>query len=68
MHAPPVSGSSCTIIYRKMAPALRGLGYSMLSITVVINMYYTVIMAWGFQYMFEGQTLGLALSFIIAEV
>jgi SNF family Na+-dependent transporter len=38
-----------------MAPALRGLGYGMLSITVVVNMYYTVIMAWGFQYMFEGE-------------
>ncbi len=49
------SGASCTIIYRKMAPALRGLGYGMLSITVVVNMYYTVIMAWGFQYMFEGK-------------
>jgi len=50
-----------------MAPAMRGLGYAMLSITVVINMYYTVIMAWGFQYMFEGEITFLWANIIIAD-
>lgn len=46
-------GASCTLIYRRIAPGLKGLGYGMLSINVIINFYYTVIMAWAFIYLFE---------------
>jgi len=52
-------GASCTIIYRKIAPGLKGLGYGMLSINVIINFYYTVIMAWAFIYLFEGMAAEL---------
>jgi len=48
------AGSSCTVIFRKMFPVLKGLGYGMLSINIIINFYYTVIMAWSLIYMYEG--------------
>ena len=36
-----------------MFPVLKGLGYGMLSINIIINFYYTVIMAWSLIYMYE---------------
>ena len=37
-----------------LVTGLKGMGYGMITIPTIINFYYTVIMAWGFQYMFEG--------------
>ena len=34
-------------------PGLPGLGYGIMAIPVMIAFYYTVIMAWGFYFMFQ---------------
>ena len=48
------SGTSCTKVFSRMAPIMKGLGYAMLSIPTMMTFYYTVIMAWAFFYMFMG--------------
>ena len=48
------AGTSCTKLYAQLIPGIRGLGYGMLAIPSMIALYYTVIMAWSFYYMFMG--------------
>ncbi len=38
------TGLSCTKIYSKLFPGIRGLGYGMLSIPLIQNFQYCVIM------------------------
>ena len=45
-------GASCTIVFKRLAPGLKGLGYGMLAVNIIVNFYYTVIMAWSFIYLF----------------
>ena len=39
-----------------MVPALKGLGYGMLLVRFLVNIYYVVICAWAFFYLFAGFT------------
>ncbi len=48
------AGVSSTKVYARMAPGLRGMGYGMVSIPMLINFYYVVIMAYAMYYMFMG--------------
>lgn len=48
------AGLSATKIYARLAPGLRGMGYGMVTIPTVINIYYTVIMAYAFYFLFMG--------------
>eukprot|EP00095_Tigriopus_kingsejongensis_P006983 maker-scaffold641_size121017-snap-gene-0.20 protein:Tk06983 transcript:maker-scaffold641_size121017-snap-gene-0.20-mRNA-1 annotation:"sodium- and chloride-dependent glycine transporter 2-like" len=48
------AGLSCTKIYSRMAPGLRGMGYGMITIPTIINFQYVVIMAYGMHFMFFG--------------
>ena len=48
------AGTSCTKVFSRMAPVMKGLGYGVLSIPTMMTFYYTVIMAWAFYYMFMG--------------
>lgn len=48
------AGTSCTKVFSRMAPIMKGLGYGILSIPTMMTFYYTVIMAWAFYYMFMG--------------
>lgn len=40
-------------IFPRLVPGLPGLGYGIMAIPVMIAFYYTVIMAWGFYFMFQ---------------
>ena len=48
------AGTSCTKVFARLAPGLKGLGYGVLAIPTMMTFYYTVIMAWSFYYMFMG--------------
>jgi solute carrier family 6 amino acid transporter-like protein 5/7/9/14 len=48
------SGISCTKLFSRLSPGLRGLGYGMLSIPVVVGFQYVMVMAYGFYFMFSG--------------
>ena len=48
------TATSCTKVFARLAPGLKGLGYGMLAIPTMMTFYYTVIMAWSFYYMFMG--------------
>ncbi len=48
------TGLSSTKIYSRLFPGIRGLGYSMLSIPLIQNFQYCVIMAYSLYYMFMG--------------
>ena len=48
------AGTSCTKVFSRMAPIMKGLGYGILSIPTMMTFYYTIIMAWAFYYMFMG--------------
>jgi len=41
-------------VYGRMAPAFKGLGYGMLAVRVLVNVYYVIICAWAFFYLFAG--------------
>ena len=48
------TATSCTKVFARLAPGLKGLGYGMLAVPTMMTFYYTVIMAWSFYYMFMG--------------
>jgi hypothetical protein len=48
------SGQGPTRVFGRLAPALKGLGFSMLMITFYVAIYYNVIIAWTLFYMFSG--------------
>ncbi|TRY75205.1 hypothetical protein TCAL_04611 [Tigriopus californicus] len=48
------AGLSCTKIFARMTPGLRGMGYGMVTIPTIINFQYVVIMAYGMHFMFSG--------------
>ena len=48
------AGSSCTKVFARLAPVMKGLGYGILSIPTMMTFYYTLIMSWAFYYMFQG--------------
>ena len=48
------TATSCTQVFARLAPGLKGLGYGMLAVPTMMNFYYTVIMAWSFYFMFMG--------------
>ncbi len=48
------AGLGATKIYGRLAPALRGLGYGMITIPTLINFYYVVIMAYALFFLFAG--------------
>ncbi len=50
------AGLSCTKIYARLAPGLKGMGYGMITIPTVINFYYTVVMGYAFYFLFRGFT------------
>ena len=39
-----------------MAPVFEGLGYGMIFVRSCVNIYYVVICAWAFFYLFAGMT------------
>ncbi len=41
-------------VYGRMSPAFKGLGYAMLIVRELVNIYYVVICAWAFFYLFAG--------------
>ncbi len=53
------AGMAATKVYARMAPGLRGLGYGMVSIPMLINFQYVVVMAYAMYYMFMGFTSDL---------
>lgn len=53
------AGVGATKIYTRVSPALRGMGYGMITIPTLINFYYVVIMAWALHYLFSGFTSSL---------
>ena len=56
------AGVGATKIYTRVSPALRGMGYGMITIPTLINFYYVVIMAWALHYLFSGLTSSLPWS------
>ncbi len=50
------AGVSSTKLYARMAPGLRGMGYGMISIPMMYNFYFCIIMAYALFYMFVGFT------------
>ncbi len=48
------SGVAATKVYARMAPGLRGLGYGMVSIPMLINFQYVVVMAYAVYYLIMG--------------
>ena len=48
------SGQGPTRVFGRLAPALKGLGFSMLCITFYVAIYYNIIIAWTLFYMFSG--------------
>jgi solute carrier family 6 amino acid transporter-like protein 5/7/9/14 len=47
-------GLSCTKIYARIAPGLKGLGYAMVSIPTMMNIQYVVIMAYALFFLIMG--------------
>ncbi len=56
------AGMAATKVYARMSPGLRGLGYGMVSIPMLINFQYVVIMAYAMYYLFAGFTSELPWS------
>ena len=48
------SGAGPTRLYGRLAPAMKGLGFSMLCATFYVAIYYNVIIAWAIFYVFAG--------------
>ncbi|VDO18984.1 unnamed protein product [Heligmosomoides polygyrus] len=42
-----------SMIFRHYMPALQGIGWSMVLISLTVSIYYTVIIAWSFIYLFS---------------
>ena len=47
------AGISCTKIYARLAPGLRGMGYGMITIPTIVNFQYVVVMAYAVFFMFS---------------
>ena len=62
------AGTSCTKVFSRMAPVMKGLGYGILSIPTMMTFYYTVIMAWSWYYMFQGFRSKLPWSSCLTKV
>ena len=62
------AGTSCTKVFSRMAPVMKGLGYGILSIPTMMTFYYTVIMAWAWYYMFMGFRSTLPWSSCLTKV
>ncbi len=50
------TGISCTKLYSRVSPGIRGLGYGMLSVPVIVAFQYVIVMAYGFYFLFSGFT------------
>ncbi len=48
------AGLSATKVYRHMTPGVRGMGYGMVTIPVIMNFQYVVIMAYAMFFLFAG--------------
>ncbi|XP_059091235.1 sodium- and chloride-dependent glycine transporter 1-like [Tigriopus californicus] len=57
------SGLGPTRIFGKLAPAFKGLGYGMLFVTMLVAIYYNMIIAWTLYYTFAGFTSSLPWEF-----
>ena len=42
-----------------MVPIFKGLGYGMIAVRFFVNVYYVIIQAWSFYYLFAGFTSDL---------
>ncbi len=62
------TGLSCTKIYSRLFPGIRGLGYSMLSIPIIQNFQYCVIFAYSLYYMFMGFRSELPWSYCVNDL
>ena len=52
------SGAGPTRLFGRLSPAMKGLGFSMLTATFFVAIYYNVIIAWTIYYTFAGFTSG----------
>ncbi|CAB4060616.1 unnamed protein product [Lepeophtheirus salmonis] len=43
-------------LFGRMAPIFKGLGYAILAVRAYVNVYYLIICAWSFYYLFVGFT------------
>merc|ERR1719348_871621 len=43
-------------VFGRMVPAFKGLGYGMLLVRFFVNVYYVIVCAWAFFYLFVGFT------------
>ena len=41
-------------VFGRMVPAFKGLGYGMLLVRFYVNIYYVIVCAWAFFYLFVG--------------
>ena len=46
-------------VFGRMVPAFKGLGYGMLLVRFYVNIYYVIVCAWAFFYLFVGFTSNL---------
>merc|ERR1719342_542848 len=46
-------------VFGRMVPAFKGLGYGMLLVRFFVNVYYVIVCAWAFFYLFVGFTKNL---------
>ena len=46
-------------VFGRMVPAFKGLGYGMLLVRFYVNVYYVIVCAWAFFYLFVGFTSNL---------
>jgi solute carrier family 6 amino acid transporter-like protein 5/7/9/14 len=53
------SGAGPTRLFGRMAPIMKGLGFSMLLATFFVSIYYNVIIAWTLHYLFSGMAATL---------
>jgi SNF family Na+-dependent transporter len=53
------SGAGPTLLFGRMAPIMKGLGFSMLLATFFVSIYYNVILAWILHYLFSGMAATL---------
>ena len=49
-------------VFGRMVPAFKGLGYGMLLVRFYVNVYYVIVCAWAFFYLFSGFTSTLPWS------
>ena len=46
-------------VFKRLAPAMKGIGYAMLFISCIIAVYYNVFIAWAIHYLFSGMATNL---------